>query len=531
MKRALVALAILIVALAGAAAFFFNSQREHQQSALAALERGDTAAATPHLHALGGRTVCFPATTKEQAARRLFARGEYTAFLEYDRAFAERNQSPNVALYRTAALAMTNQVDAATKIFASVNAAAVDPKRYALLRAALDARRNGAIPCVFDRSGHPLATYNTSLRTLGPDSPDFEPVLASLIAPHVTQLCTANAIDTTLDASAQRAAVAALGAYRGTLVAIDPRTNELLAVASTHGAALDHQYEPGSVVKVLTGLNAVDSGVSLTFPYQCNGSLDLDGTRFVDWVPTGHGSLQSIDEALAVSCNIVFADLGLRLGNDKLRTFMTAAGFDGQTDAGLGAIPLGRIVPPFATRNDTAHLAIGLEHETLNAMHLAMLASMMANRGVLTSPRLLRGRRTILGDVAATPKEQGSSRLASERAATTMIHAMQAVVTDPRGTGRRALVDGVPIAMKTGTAGSREKGYDALIMAFAPVDSPKIAFAVIAENAGHAELAGAQIAHDFVSAMLTSAAAVPATSRSESTGTLSATAPAPAAPH
>ena len=181
---------------------------------------------------------------------------------------------------------------------------------------------------------------------------------------------------------------------------------------------------------------------------------------------------------------------------------MTKAGFDGQTDAGLGAIALGRTIPPLASRNDAAHFAIGLEHETITPMHLAMLASMMANRGVLTSPRLLRARRTILGDVAVAPPAQGSSRIASERAATTMIHAMQAVVTDPRGTGRRAFIDGVPIAMKTGTAGSREKGYDALIMAFAPVDSPKVAFAIVAENAGHAELAGAQIAHDFVAAFI-----------------------------
>ena len=154
-----------------------------------------------------------------------------------------------------------------------------------------------------------------------------------------------------------------------------------------------------------------------------------------------------------------------------------------------------------ATLHEFGH-AIGLEHETITPMHLAMLASMMANRGVLTSPRLLRARRTILGDVAAAPPAQGSSRIASERAATTMIHAMQAVVTDPRGTGRRAFIDGIPIAMKTGTAGSREKGYDALIMAFAPVDSPKVAFAIVAENAGHAELAGAQIAHDFVAAFV-----------------------------
>jgi cell division protein FtsI/penicillin-binding protein 2 len=180
---------------------------------------------------------------------------------------------------------------------------------------------------------------------------------------------------------------------------------------------------------------------------------------------------------------------------------MTKLGFDGQTDTGLATLPLGRLTAPIASRNDTAHLAIGLEHETITPLHLAILASMMANRGLLASPRLLRTRRTILGDVALRTPVPSDTRIASDRAAVMMIHAMEAVVTDPRGTGRRAFVDGVPIAMKTGTAGTREKGYDALVMAFAPASSPTIAFAIIAENAGHAEVAGAQIAHDFVAQM------------------------------
>jgi peptidoglycan glycosyltransferase len=79
-----------------------------------------------------------------------------------------------------------------------------------------------------------------------------------------------------------------------------------------------------------------------------------------------------------------------------------------------------------------------------------------------------------------------------------MIRAMQAVATEPRGTGRRAPVEGISIALKTGTAGERKSGLEALIMAFAPVESPKIAFGIIAEDAGPAEFAAAKIAHDFV---------------------------------
>jgi len=135
-------------------------------------------------------------------------------------------------------------------------------------------------------------------------------------------------------------------------------------------------------------------------------------------------------------------------------------------------------------------------------MHLAMIASMAANRGVLTTPRLVRSRHSILGDLASVPPPQPSARLASAAAAETMIRAMQAVITDPRGTGRRAEVAGVTMALKTGTSGSkRNNELQALIAGFAPVESPKIAFAVIGEDAGPAEFAGAKIAHDFVAAL------------------------------
>jgi cell division protein FtsI/penicillin-binding protein 2 len=83
-----------------------------------------------------------------------------------------------------------------------------------------------------------------------------------------------------------------------------------------------------------------------------------------------------------------------------------------------------------------------------------------------------------------------------------IVQAMAAVVTRPKGTGRRAAVDGMTMALKTGTAGERANGgLEALIVGFAPVDHPRIAFGIIAEDAGPAEYAGAKIAHDFVAAI------------------------------
>ena len=98
-------------------------------------------------------------------------------------------------------------------------------------------------------------------------------------------------------------------------------------------------------------------------------------------------------------------------------------------------------------------------------------------------------------------KAEGSARIAPEGAAEEVVRAMTAVATSDRGTGRRAPVEGITLAMKTGTAGKRADGLQALILAFAPVDHPRIAFGIIAENAGPAEFAGAKIAHDFLAAM------------------------------
>jgi peptidoglycan glycosyltransferase len=180
---------------------------------------------------------------------------------------------------------------------------------------------------------------------------------------------------------------------------------------------------------------------------------------------------------------------------------MQSAGFDGQVNLGIFQVPLGKTVGRLFNNFETAFFAIGLEHEEINAIHLAMLASMVANRGMLTTPRLIRQRRSILGDIVTTAPQQGQTRIATAAATDRMIHAMQAVATEPRGTGRRAPVEGLSLAMKTGTAGERKNGLEALIMAFSPVDKPKIAFGVIAESAGPAEYAGAQIAHDFLERM------------------------------
>jgi peptidoglycan glycosyltransferase len=482
----------------------------HQLLAASYLAPGNDAAAAPHLRGIGN--IRFSVIPKDELARRLFARERYEAFLSYDRASHETGESADVPLYRAAAMLATSRLADAQKAFASIDRSRVNPARYAALNRAIAARVSGNVPYVFDRNGGTIAVLRGH-DAVAPDD-DFAPLISRdagdlTIGAKLGQLGENASIETTLDPFVQKAALKALGGFRGSLVAIDPRTNEILAIASSRGKgsianlALEHQYEPGSIVKVLTGLNAESGGVDLAamFPYECKGFIEIDGRHFGDWLAAGHGTLRSIDDALAVSCNVFFADAGLRLGTGSLKRFMATAGFDTQANLGVFQVPLGKTIGPVFNRFETALFAIGLDHESMNALHVAMIASMMANRGVLTAPRLLVQRRSILGDVVATAPQQTTSRLASPEAAEAIVHAMQAVVSDAKGTGRRALVPGISLAMKTGTAGERKSGLEAVILAFAPVESPKIAFGVIAEDAGPAEFAGAKIAHDFLEAM------------------------------
>ena len=470
----------------------------HQVLAAAYLTSGNATAARAQLDALRGTQVWVPVIDKSDVARQLFATGRYADFLDYDNASRERGERAEVALYRAAALTAMNRISEADAFLRTIDRGSVDAKRLAALQSSIAQRRGGSYPLVIDRNGGAIANYRVADRKVVAVDSRFAPFVNAL-----PPLDPNDAIETTLDPFFQQAALSALGTYRGSVVVIDPHTNELLAIASTgnENLAFDRQYEPGSIVKVLTGLNAIASGVDVKsmFPYHCTGDLMIDGRHFGDWLPHGHGTLPAFDDALAQSCNIVFADIGLRLGNDKLQRFMKSAGFDGQTDLGLFQAPLGKIIPPVFNRYETALLAIGLEHESINTLHVAMLASMMANRGVLTQPRLLRDRRSILGDVVAGPPPQGTARIAPADAAEQMVRAMTAVATEPHGTGRRAPVDGITLAMKTGTAGSKANGkLQALILAFAPAENPKIAFGIIAEDAGPAEFAGAKIAHDFL---------------------------------
>ena len=481
--------------------------------AAAYLTVGNRDAAQPYLRAAGGKRLWISVVPKSEVAARLFARGRYDDFIAYDDAIQHLGGGDESQLYRAAALTAANRISDAEAVLKEIDRDDLDPNKLGALERAIAQRKDGSFPYILDRDGKTIAVYQVANADVVAVNTEFAALIEKeagsfTIESRAKQLGV-DPIVTTLDPAMQKAAITALGGFRGALVAIDPRTSEILAAASTRGRgslenlAFERQYEPGSVLKVLTGLTALENRLDLNsmFPYTCTGELQIDGRSFGDWLSTGHGTLADFDEALAQSCNVVFADIGVRLGRDALGKTLAAAGFNGQTDLRVFNVPLGRIVGKIHNNFETAFTAIGLEHATTTPLHLAMIASAMANRGTLQQPVLIKGRRSLLGEEMPMPKREASARIVPREHAERMAQSMVAVVVRPKGTGRRAPITGVPLAMKTGTAGKREDGYHATIIAFAPIDQPRIAFAVVAEDSGPAEFAGAKIVHDFLEAV------------------------------
>ena len=136
-------------------------------------------------------------------------------------------------------------------------------------------------------------------------------------------------------------------------------------------------------------------------------------------------------------------------------------------------------------------------------MQVAIMAQAVANGGVARRPVLLQQ----MSDVLSQPVGQDpsgflgdgedGSRVGSPAALARLVEAMKVVVLHEEGTGRRAQIDGLSLALKTGTAGNRAEGLDAIMIGLAPAESPAFAIGLMASHAGKAEYEGARIVKAF----------------------------------
>jgi peptidoglycan glycosyltransferase len=337
----------------------------------------------------------------------------------------------------------------------------------------------------------------------------------------------------------QAAAVDGLGTDRGAVVMLDPRTGEVLALASTptfdNGAvanpatadrafaalrvdktmpllnrATQGLYVPGSVFKIVTAIAGLSSGrisADTTFPQQPKAERDglvVSGFR-VHEHPGVPARSFDLDTATEWSSNIWFALAGLRTGGDELASVAERMGFGGPLDfdlptahsqvSGGGSGPGG-----FADDTELANAAYGQAKTLVTPLQMALVASTVANGGVLMRPHLVTATTGRDGTRQIDPTEL--ARVISPDAAAAISQAMVGAVESDIGqqftTG--AKVPGVVTAGKSGTAELGGTGAPhSWFIGFAPADHPTVAIAVIVERGGRGGARAAPLAGDLMS--------------------------------
>jgi peptidoglycan glycosyltransferase len=292
----------------------------------------------------------------------------------------------------------------------------------------------------------------------------------------------ARALRLTLDLELSRSALAALGGRRGSIVLVDAPSGGLLAAVSDErtsaaegAAALTQRLEPASIAKLLTTAAAYRSGLdpdALISRMTCTGVERYGGEPL--WCAWPGGALGGLDDALAKSCNVAFANLGVELGVARMAAEYRLWGFGADPAALLGAA--GRVHTPARTPRQLADLAIGLELVDVTPLHAALLAAVVADDGRLPEPRVLDGPCGPLGLTDEPPTPSPVREVLEPAVARRLRRAMSAVAR--QGTGAGLAPAGYEIAMKTGTAAERGRGYHVNYVGIAPLRDTTIAFCV-----------------------------------------------------
>ena len=352
----------------------------------------------------------------------------------------------------------------------------------------------------------------------------------------------------TINSKAQNAAWSALqagtGGKAGAVVALDPQTGAILAMASypsydpnvlaTHNGsqlnaadeallkqagnpllnrAIDYTWPPGSTFKIVTSSayltknpssntqTSVYSPTTLTLPQTSHVLTNNDGE-----VCGSGGGQASLITAFAQSCDTTFGSLGMTLGGSTLNNFAELFGMNSSSlKIPMPVTPSNYVIPP--SKALTAFSAIGQYSDTVTPLQEAMFAATIANGGKLMTPYLVKQvTASDLSTVDATSPVQLSQPV-SPSVASDVGQMMLAVVQDPDGTAYayNTAAEGFTMAGKTGTAqnGANNTGLDdAVFTSYAPYDNPQIAVGVIISGGGYGATAAAPIAVQVIKAYL-----------------------------
>lgn len=360
-------------------------------------------------------------------------------------------------------------------------------------------------------------------------------------------------IELTIRAALQQVAYEELGAQRGAVIALDPRTGEILAMVSsptydptvlaghdtsevgvaweslqdipgsplTNRAIAGDTYAPGSLFKLITTAAALESGYTPQTIVHAPVELDLPlttstvrnyGDRACDTSDS-----TTLLHAFAQSCNTAFAGIGLSLTWGPIQRQAEEFGWGRELAIPLAVTPSRLPLDPDPPQ--TAISAIGQFDVRATPLQMAMVGAAIANDGVLMTPYLVERSRDSKLRVLSTTEPSVYGTPLTDLEAGYLRDMMVAVVES--GTGVAAQIDGVTVAGKTGTAETGDGGSPhAWFLGFAPAENPSIVVVVVVERGGSVgdEGTGGRVAAPIARAVILEALALEAERSGEGSG-------------
>lgn len=336
-------------------------------------------------------------------------------------------------------------------------------------------------------------------------------------------------VSLTINPEAQNAAFTGLDGKKGAVVALEPSTGKILAMAarpsydpnklSTHDGdaaqksweelvnadeepmlnrATQRRYPPGSTFKLVTAAAALSTGdydpdTVIPAPEELDLPLTDRTLRNHNDGLCGDSDEVTLEQALSVSCNTAFGQLGMDIGGDVLREQAEKFGFGADYLAEIDSAT--SVFPPELDEPLTALSSIGQYDVAATPLQMAMVTAGIANGGQVMAPYLVAGEQgPDLRPISVTQPEVLSEAV-SPSAADDLTQMMRTVVEE--GTGTPGQLDDIPVAGKTGTAQTTaDQPPFAWFVSFAPADNPQVAVAVVIEEADVArdDISGGRLA-------------------------------------
>ena len=354
----------------------------------------------------------------------------------------------------------------------------------------------------------------------------------------------------TIDYRLQHRAEELMANKVGAVVAVDPKTGQVLVMVSSpmfdqnaFVGGISHDqwkdlvsnpdrpmenkvtqatYPPASTFKIVTAAAALEEGIiDANTIFDCPGHLRFGNRVFHCWRSVGHGSVD-VRSALSQSCDVFFYHVGIELGVDRLAFYAKAFGLGSETHINLASENKG-LIPTEAwkkrhigvswQKGETLSVAIGQGYNLTTPLQMAMLMAAVGNNGLRLKPTLVKSIKTAGGKVVYESKPEVAGSLPVSPVNLKIIQeGLWQVVNHYKGTAYKSKIKELDMAGKTGTAQvvGRKKGAavdeeeiadhlkpHAWFVSYAPYEDPQIAISVIVEHGEHGSSAAAPIASEL----------------------------------